>query len=89
MLEIVYHQDFGHGWVEVTRAKLVELGVKLGEITRYSYQSSDGATVYLEEDCDAARLLRELKGKAVPFDVTEKHLDVEHHWIRNLPRFAA
>jgi len=46
----VFHHDSGHGWLAVKRAELIDLGI-LEKITPYSYQR--GATVYLEEDCDA------------------------------------
>ena len=44
--------DPGHGWLEVPRSLLSELGI-LEEITTYSYQKKE--LVYLEEDCDASR----------------------------------
>ena len=39
--------DPGHGWLEVPRSLLSELGI-LEEITTYSYQKKE--LVYLEED---------------------------------------
>jgi hypothetical protein len=47
----VFHHDPGHGWVAVKRSFLHTLGIA-DRITSYSYQR--GATVYLEEDCDAS-----------------------------------
>lgn len=46
-----YHQDPGHGWLAVPRTLLHALGIA-SEITRYSFETWDGSTVYLEEDCD-------------------------------------
>jgi len=48
---VIYHQDPGHGWFGVKRAALAELGI-LDKVSHYSYER--GATVYLEEDCDAS-----------------------------------
>lgn len=45
-----FFEDPGHGWLEVTRQELNELGIS-DRISSYSYQK-DGL-VYLEEDCDA------------------------------------
>lgn len=52
-----FHQDPGHGWLEVPRAELQALGIA-HRISGYSYQSRDGATVYLEEDCDLSTFAR-------------------------------
>lgn len=43
-------EDPGHGWLEVPKAELAEVGVA-DKITEYSYINGD--KVYLEEDCDA------------------------------------
>lgn len=45
-----FYSDSGHGWLAVKRQELIDMGI-LHKITHYSYQR--GATVYLEEDCDA------------------------------------
>ena len=42
--------DPGHAWLVVPVDDLLSAGAC---ITSYSYLSYDGATVYLEEDCDA------------------------------------
>lgn len=51
MKPILYHTDPGHGWFAVKRTELQRLGL-LDKVSTYSYQR--GATVYLEEDCDAS-----------------------------------
>lgn len=45
-------EDPGHGWLEVPRSELRELGI-LDTISPYSFQA--GEMVFLEEDCDAPR----------------------------------
>lgn len=52
--------DAGHGWVEVPRSELVELGI-IGKISKYSYQRGD--KVYLEEDCDASTFVTAFTAK--------------------------
>ena len=52
-------QDPGHGWLEVTHAELVALGIA-HEISAYSFTTGPrpggaSALVYLEEDCDLGR----------------------------------
>jgi hypothetical protein len=49
METFTHYTDPGHGWVEVPRALLHELGIA-DKITGYSYQR--GEDVFLEEDCD-------------------------------------
>jgi hypothetical protein len=46
-----FHEDPGHGWVEVTLKELRELNIA-DKITRYSYWKKGVA--FLEEDCDAS-----------------------------------
>lgn len=48
--------DPGHAWLEVTREEATALGV-INRISAYSYQTPDGKTLYLEEDCDASRFI--------------------------------
>jgi hypothetical protein len=86
-LVIPYHQDPGHGWIEVPARLLADLGIA-DKITRYSYQSRDGRTAYLEEDCDAPRLLDAMKAAGRPFEIRE----VDHPrecFCCALPRFDA
>jgi hypothetical protein len=52
---LTFHTDPSHGWLEVKRADLVELGIE-DKISRYSYEK--GSKVYLEEDCDQMTYLR-------------------------------
>jgi len=46
---IVMHEDPGHGWLQVPKSLLKQLGIT-NKITGYSYQRGEFA--YLEEDCD-------------------------------------
>ena len=43
--------DAGHGWLEVHRDDLAELGLSEGDFSEFSYKN--GGFFYLEEDCDA------------------------------------
>jgi len=71
-MKYIFHEDPGHGWLEVKRAELVKLGI-LDQISHYSYQKDD--KVFLEEDCDATKFLQAKKalGEEVTFD--EQYLD--------------
>jgi len=50
MTTYTFHTDPGHGWLEVPAADVRAVGCR---VSRYSFRSRDGRTVYLEEDCDA------------------------------------
>lgn len=70
MLELNYFQDPGHGWVEVSRSLAEELGIK-DKITSYSYQNAN--YYFLEEDCDAPLLLKELKNRNIEYQINERY----------------
>lgn len=49
-----FYSDAGHGWLAVKIKELMQLGI-ITHISQYSYMN--GATAYLEEDCDASLFL--------------------------------
>lgn len=51
----VFHEDAGHGWLEVPHSGIVALKLQ-HLITGYSYR--DGDTAYLEEDYDALLFIK-------------------------------
>lgn len=57
-----YITDSGHGWVKVPLKDIVNLGL-VNDIGGYSYKRGD--YVYLEEDCDYPKVLRELRARGV------------------------
>jgi len=85
--------DAGHGWLEVPAAEVAAAGIA-ADVSRYSYQSADGATVYLEEDCDAGRF-GAVKAAAADQSITDwfrdctsfQHIDGDC-FIRKLPRYG-
>lgn len=78
-----YHTDPGHGWVEVEMAEVRRLGIA-DQISPYSYRK--GQTAYLEEDCDAGRLIEAKKARGETYTIKEKHTNHDS-FIRNLSRF--
>ena len=46
---IVFHEDGGHGWLQVPHTLISRLGIG-SKISGYSYK--DKTSAYLEEDCD-------------------------------------
>ena len=74
-----YFQDPGHGWIRVTKSKLVKLNIH-EKISRYSYMK--GTAVYLEEDSDAPKFLRALEKKGETYELIEHHTNRQSQ-IRN------
>jgi hypothetical protein len=85
---LTYYTDPDYGWLELPTAEALRLGI-LDSVSRYSYQSNDGATLYLEEDRDAMLYFDALKarGEANPQirEVNEAHGD---SFVRSLPRIG-
>lgn len=82
-IKIRFISDPGHGWGEIDRTMLNELGIA-NKISQYSYQR--GSKVYLEEDCDLSLFHSVLtkKGTTVVFD----HVYQEKTPIRNYQRYS-
>lgn len=80
-----FHSDAGHGWMQVKRQELWDMGIA-DQITPYSYQYLDN--VYLEEDGDAGTFLRALKAKGTEFTIREIN-DGDYSTIRNFDSFTS
>jgi len=50
-----FFTDPGHGWLNVTTADCLDVGLSLAAFSRYSYRRNE--KLYLEEDCDAAKFI--------------------------------
>lgn len=46
-----FHEDAGHGWLEVPISELKEKGIE-NKVSKCSYIDKEKGLVYLEEDCD-------------------------------------
>jgi hypothetical protein len=82
METFTHYTDPNHGWVEVPRALLHELGIA-DKITSYSYQR--GEDVFLEEDCDLSTFDRAMEKAGRPFELIEVY-EPRHResWVRLL-----
>jgi hypothetical protein len=81
MENFTYYTDPGHGWVEVPRSLLHELGIA-DKITGYSYQR--GEDVFLEEDCDLSTFARAMTKAGRSFDLTQVNEPRGESWVRLL-----
>jgi hypothetical protein len=79
----VFHEDPGHGWLEVTRQVAANVGLIAEDFSRYSYR--DGDTWYLEEDCDLPTFARAFRNKTGQLPhMTVKRVESDSR-IRGLP----
>ena len=84
--QYVFHEDPGHGWLEVPIETIRELGLA-DKITPYSYM--DQYSVYLEEDCDLTTFINTLKAHGIRCNPQQDFITVyeEHTPIRNMRSF--
>jgi len=67
-----YYQDPGHGWIKVPRRLLLEYRIH-DKISNCSYESRDGMSVFLEEDCDATLFIQALKDRGIDYKLKSFH----------------
>jgi len=82
MRTLTFHEDPGHGWLEVPFIELVYLGVA-GKISTCSYMHHGKA--YLEEDNDAGIYLDALNALNIEYEFNTIHKD--NTPIRNYPYY--
>jgi hypothetical protein len=78
-LKLKFYSDPGHGWLACKVDLLVKLGINK-TISRFSYVK--GGTAYLEEDCDASRLIHALKAANIEHTIESKNTN-RYSPIRN------
>ncbi len=91
--EYVFYEDPGHGWLEVRKSELVELGIA-DKISHYSYECCNHFNTkfdlaFLEEDCDAPTFCDAFKKKygCNPSFVYEVER-TDPSFIRDLPNYS-
>jgi hypothetical protein len=86
MTQFTFHEDPGHGWLEVTKQQAAAVGLAAEDFTRYSYREGD--TWYLEEDSDMTKFARAFYNTNKRFlrdtDTASKRVECESR-IRWLP----
>jgi hypothetical protein len=81
-MNLRYIQDPGHGWLEVPKTQLAELGIA-DRITQYSYVR--GQLAYLEEDLDMYTFMQAAREQGLDITLTEVYQ--EHTPIRGYDRY--
>lgn len=75
-----FHNDPGHGWLEVEKPDLMALGIA-EQITPFSYEQ--GERVFLEEDQDAPLFMREARASGWRVETTDCYTPGSS-FVRNL-----
>lgn len=73
-----WHIDPGHGWLEVSRETLKDLGI-YDKISSFSYENNN--RVYLEEDCDVTLFF-----DSYLFDKNWYKNEVLKIWLESIPK---
>jgi hypothetical protein len=69
-LTLNVYEDPSHGWIKIKTSILHRLGIAK-EISYFSYQR--GEYTYLEEDCDASKLIETLKENNISYTFQSHH----------------
>ena len=85
MQTFTYYQDPGHGWLQVPRSLLHDLGIA-EDISECSRQRLDD--VFLEEDSDLLRFTRAMGAMGREFKVFEVHHNGDS-FVRALSSYRA
>jgi len=86
-ITLTFYRDPGHGWLKVPVKVIKHLNLQ-DQITTYSFQRNKH--VYLEEDCDAPKVLNKLKEHNILVEIKEKHTNKSskirtyNHYINSL-----
>lgn len=67
-----YVQDASHGWLRVPHSIVWDLNLTAC-ISGFSYQ--DSRYYFLEEDCDANKLLTALKERGITYSLVKRHCE--------------
>ncbi len=82
-MKLRYITDPGHGWLEVPKSLLAELGIE-DKISSYSYQN--GLMAYLEEDLDMHTFMQACYANKQLVDLEDVYQ--ERTPIRNYRQYA-
>ena len=85
MQTFTLYTDPGHGWLEVPRDLLAELGIA-EDISQFSYQRLE--KVFLEEDSDLRRFTRAMGAAGREFKTLETYT-ADNSFVRSLPAYKA
>lgn len=92
-MQLTFHEDAGHGWLEVPLKIVMKAKTDVRKLSRYSYCGMKGFEVifYLEEDCDMPVFIEAARERGMLVRIKTQHHG-NHCFVRelaSLPDFAA
>jgi hypothetical protein len=79
--------DPGHGWLRAPRRLIDMMGIS-DSVSHYSYITEDGEHVYLEEDCDAPKLIQAMRAHGMDPRIVHATPSNGNSFVRRLGRFT-
>ena len=80
-LILTFYDNESHSYIKISKYDLQGLKIDENQFSNFSYYNNENACFYLEEDCDATKLLNLLKSKG--YEVSFKNKFVEHDYFDN------
>ena len=80
-MSFTFHEDAGHGWLEVEESTARNVGLLPTDFSECSYRK--GNVLFLEEDCDGPKFAQAWKSAGKHFAVRTEYHNNEC-FIRNL-----
>ena len=80
-LILTFYDNESHGYIKISKYDLQGLEIDENQFSNFSYYNNENACLYLEEDCDATKLLNLLKNKG--YEVSLKSRFVDHDYFNN------
>tara|TARA_Y100000114_G_C11708116_1_gene302018 strand:+ start:701 stop:970 length:270 start_codon:yes stop_codon:yes gene_type:complete len=78
---LTHFDNESHGYVKISKYDLQGLEIDENQFSNFSYYNNENACLYLEEDCDATKLLNLLKNKG--YEVIINNQFVEDTYFDN------
>ena len=78
---LTHFDNESHGYVKISKYDLQGLEIDENQFSNFSYYNNENACLYLEEDCDATKLLNILKNKG--YEVIINNQFVEDTYFDN------
>ena len=78
---LTHFDNESHGYVKISKYDLQGLEIDENQFSNFSYYNNENACLYLEEDCDATKLLNILKNKG--YEVIINNQFVENTYFDN------
>ena len=77
-IKLTFYDNESHGYIKISKYDLKGLGIDASQFSNYSYYNNENACLYLEEDCDATKLLNLLKNKGYEVSFNNQFVNYDY-----------